>query len=520
MSKHNSKDFNLISSTMAITIAMLLSKILSFVRDMVQANYLGASEISDAILLSTSLLMTLSTFVRSPFQASYLPFATDAYYSEEKSKKEFFGSIYLFAVSVGLVLMVIEFVFMKPILAIVVPGFTDDTRSFLYDLLLIELPVIPLSMIASVNDGNLKVYNKFGISEISNAILAFFLIGYFIIFKSSISILTLGVCVVSSYVCVFILRTLVLRHAGLRVTFKLDWWKRKEILAILKAMVPFILATCAKELNSLIDKAVASLLRAGSITIQSYASKLTITETGLIATAISMVIFSQAAKQFSKGDNAGLKKIIVDGMKFVNTVMIPCCLLTIILKNEIIQVLFGRGEFTAEDVVLTANTMMIYSIGMIGAGFDEVLTRAMHATRHRKFPAIVSTISVFANTLLNFLVYKSFGVYGLAAASSLVSILKAPIYYIYVNRKLVKFDHNDKILQDFGKNLLVCILACAIVIGLKVLFGSMIDNPLVALIIWGVAGVCLCFIGLLFIKNEYAYKIFGKFRNLLKGRKK
>lgn len=42
---------------------------------------------------------------------------------------------------------------------------------------------------------------------------------------------------------------------------------------------------------------------------------------------------------------------------------------TILYRYEIISVLFGRGAFTQENVRLTANTMMIYAAGMLGAGY-------------------------------------------------------------------------------------------------------------------------------------------------------
>lgn len=57
-------------------------------------------------------------------------------------------------------------------------------------------------------------------------------------------------------------------------------------------MLPSMLAGCVKQVNALVDRVVASLLDSGSVTIQSYASKMTVTEVGLISTAVSMVIFA------------------------------------------------------------------------------------------------------------------------------------------------------------------------------------------------------------------------------------
>ena len=70
---------SLVKSSLAITVVLLLSKTLSFVRDMLLANYLGASELSDVFLASSGVLFLFTSFVLSPFSVAYLPIATEHY---------------------------------------------------------------------------------------------------------------------------------------------------------------------------------------------------------------------------------------------------------------------------------------------------------------------------------------------------------------------------------------------------------------------------------------------------------
>lgn len=509
------KQISLVKSSLTITAIMLIAKLISFARDMVMANYLGATELSDVILLSTSLLMAITSFVRSPFQAAYLPIATDVFILEkdEKKKGQFFGSVYGCAVIVGIIISAVIGLLLSDIVKVLAPGLSEEGKSTLLTLMRIEIPVIIFSFLAAVNDGNLKLLNRFGISEISAAILASVYIVYFFVVGESVSVTVLGIVVVSAYLLIFIFRYYVVVNGGIHYKWRFQFWKESNLKKIFFAMIPFFLATCATELNVIVDKAVASMLSPGSITMQSYASKITVTEVGLIATAISMVIYTQVAKDNTNENKNALHKTVVSGISFVNTVMLPCCAFTVIFSYEIIKVLFGRGEFTIDSIMITANTMVIYAIGMFGAGMEEIFTRTMHATKHRKYPATVSIITVFLNTGLNLLLYRKFGIYGLAAASSFVLLIRVPLYYYYVNKYIVKFNFWTDIGKDLTKIILSTAVACFAALTVKKLIGNMFHYSILVLLIGGVIGGCTYFAILLLLKNSFAIRAINKLLN-------
>ena len=52
----NNRSSSLVKSSLAITVVLLAAKVLGFARDMLLANYLGASELSDVFLSSSNVL--------------------------------------------------------------------------------------------------------------------------------------------------------------------------------------------------------------------------------------------------------------------------------------------------------------------------------------------------------------------------------------------------------------------------------------------------------------------------------
>ena len=180
-----------------------------------------------------------------------------------------------------------------------------------------------------------------------------------------------------------------------------------------------------------------------------------------------MVIFAQASRLSAEHDTGGLEELVSSGLKFVSFLVIPCCVGTILYRYEIISVLFGRGAFTQENVRLTANTMMIYAVGMLGTGIQDVLSRTMHATKHRKFPAMLGAGSVLLNTVLNLLLYRPFGVYGLAAASSAALLLKIPFYAVYTHRRVVPFTDGRGIVKSTFLTTALAFAACFLSLPVK-----------------------------------------------------
>lgn len=470
----NNRSASLVKSSLAITVVLLLSKILSFARDMLLANYLGASELSDVFLASSGVLFLFTSFVRSPFATSYLPIATEHYlHDSEQGRSPFFGKIYGVALALGTIFLLAMLLFLRPLVELMVPGFSPEAKAQLTNLLFLQLPVVLFVMVSIVVFGNLQVLGHLSLVETSNGVIALVYVLYLLLFRHHITAAGLGLSTVAAYGASLFAYMAAAARGGIPLRLRRFSRKDPEIQEILLATLPFMLVSCTSQINSMVDRIVASLLDSGSVTIQSYASKMTVTEVGLISTAVSMVIFAQASRLSAEHDTGGLEELVSSGLKFVSFLVIPCCVGTILYRYEIITVLFGRGTFTQENVRLTANTMMIYAVGMLGTGIQDVLSRTMHATKHRKFPAMLGAGSMLLNAVLNLLLYRPFGVYGLAAASSAVLLLKIPFYAVYTHRRVIPFTDGRGIVKSIFLTTALAFAACLLSFPVK---GLVLDH--------------------------------------------
>ena len=154
--------------------------------------------------------------------------------------------------------------------------------------------------------------------------------------------------------------------------------------------------------------------------------------------------------------------------------------------------------------MVTANTMMIYAIGILGAGIEAVLLYTMYATKHRKFPTVVSIVSIVANVILNILLYKPFGIYGLAFASSVVALVKIPFYIIYVNKNIISFVGDSSIWVNLVKVFLSSLVMLCVGMKLCDFISTIEQSSIVCLSVSGIVSISVLFVMLVILKNEYA----------------
>ena len=93
------------------------------------------------------------------------------------------------------------------------------------------------------------------------------------------------------------------------------------------------------------------------------------------------------------------------------------------LKEEIIQLAYGRGQFDAAAVNVTQGLLGFYCIGIMFMGLRETVSKVFNSMGDTKTTAINATIGVVLNIVLNVTLPFVMGVNGLALATSICAIV-------------------------------------------------------------------------------------------------
>lgn len=93
------------------------------------------------------------------------------------------------------------------------------------------------------------------------------------------------------------------------------------------------------------------------------------------------------------------------------------------LKNEIIWLLFEKGNFTRSDTLISANVFAMYMVGLLPFGLCRVFSLWLYAHKKQGKAASISAISLCFGVVCSLILMQFFQAQGLALAGSLSGVL-------------------------------------------------------------------------------------------------
>lgn len=221
----------------------------------------------------------------------------------------------------------------------------------------------------------------------------------------------------------------------------------KEHKAVLKELwelaLPGLIAGSALQLSMLIDKSLAILISANALPSLSYSERIVYLPVGVFALSVGSVLMADMSRSAASGKFDEMLDSLQFSMRHVIFCCLPMSIFVIFFKTEIIEALFLRGNFTINDMNETAWAMLFYCMGIPFFCSIKVLTPAFFARKDMKTPMKISMIAITFNIILNLLLMWKMKQGGLALATVLSSVLNNTLLIIYLNRSGLKLNWNE-----------------------------------------------------------------------------
>ena len=106
----------------------------------------------------------------------------------------------------------------------------------------------------------------------------------------------------------------------------------------------------------------------------------------------------------------------------------------ILLSQPIVSIIFERNAFTPENTEIVYRVQQMYILQIPFYVMGMVMNRYLTAINKNNFLVVTSTISLILNIVLNYFLIRTIGLYGLALATSLVSLVNTMIIYLYIKK--------------------------------------------------------------------------------------
>ena len=431
----------LLKSGMIVSFMTLLSRILGVIRDIVMANYLGASWISDVYFIAQKIPNFLRRlFAEGAFSQAFVPVL-----SEYQTNKEIQEVKKLIADTAGTLSVILFFVVIigvvgSPVLVTLFgPGFVGKTEQFeLASLLLkITFPYILFISITGLCGSVLNSIGRFAVPAFTPVLLNICIISAAILYSSAAPnklAMALAWGIFFAGIIQLLFQLPFLWKEGLLL--KPKWgWGSPGVQKILALMLPTMFGVSVAQINLLLDTVLASLLQEGSVTWLFYSARMLEFPLGIFAIAISTVILPTLSKQHVGQDSQSFNRTLNWGLRLVCMIGIPATIGLVMMAEPIILTVFQRGEFTVESANFTAQGLRAYIVGLLGFMLIKVLATGFFSRQDTKTPVKVGVIAMAVNMVFNLLLFFPLAHVGLALATAISATVNASLLFIMLRKK-------------------------------------------------------------------------------------
>lgn len=431
----------LLRSTSVVSGMTLISRILGLVRDVVFARFFGATIVMDAFIVANRIPNMLRRFfAEGAFSQGFVPvMARYRADHQHEDAREFIDAV---AGTLGLILFVVTLigVIAAPLLVLVVaPGFVgDDGRFELATLMLrFTFPYLLFVSLTAFAGGVLNTYGKFAAPAFTPVILNVVLIGFALWLSPQLAepgmALAYAVFVAGVIQLLFQIPFL----SKLNAVPRPRWKPRHDgVKRVGRLMLPAIFGSSVAQINVLLGGIIASLLGVGKISLLYYSDRLMEFPLGLFGIALATVTLPYLSRQAATNSMEEFSKILDWSMKLICLIAVPAAIGLIVLAEPLVATIFYGGEFSRQDVELSALSLQAFAIGLIGFSFVKILAPAYFAREDTTTPVRIGLLALLVNFALSIvfaLVLTQIGFVGthagLALAISIAAVVNGWLLY-------------------------------------------------------------------------------------------
>ncbi len=505
-----------------IAVVTIVSKLIGFVRDIVIANYYGASLVSDAYYYAyqiPSLSLILLGGVGGPFHS-----ATVAIFSKlipnlkekpPEAANRLFSTFMNATIILFTVLSVLIFLFPKQIMGIIISGGSSQMVSLAAQHLRIMVPLLVIGGVAGIYYGILIIYKQFMLPNLSPILMSVAIITAVIAAPSDSKGYVLAWATTAGAVLQLIVQYPNIKRLGYKLKPVFEFTNNPEFKQIGELLFPAVLSSTVGQIHIYVDMFFTSSISEGAWTAIGYANRIFQFPVGILVTAFLVPLFPIFARLVADKDFDGIRNYFNKGVGVLFFGAIPIIIGIFVVGMDAVRLVFEHGAFDKSATFMVTEALWFLSVSIIPYVFRDSITRVYYSFNDSKTPFVVAFSSIILKILLNwiFIIQLRMGIGGVMLSTSLVTLFNACVLGILIYKK-IRLNY-----AVLFKNLLKMLVAGVITFGVCYYAASEYDKfvnlakiPFETIKIILIAIVCLGVylpLNLLF-KMEYASELYNR----------
>jgi putative peptidoglycan lipid II flippase len=457
---------SLFAGTLSLGTAQLLSLGLGFVQLTYFIYVFGSTKRTDALFIAQTVPYFLSLLFNQSFVHLCVP--TFLHIREQMGDQEAwkFASTLITLGACALLLLATFAVALAPlVVALLAPGFAREDRQLAAALLRWLSILMCINGLCGIPRALYFSYRTYAVPAVALLFPSLCIIGGIFLFHKQLGIYSFVVGAITGALLQFTVLVLFLNVGERRLMFHVSKWHQglREFFPLLRT---HFMILGMHNVNMVVDRSFASTLGAASVSALDYANTMAEAPLGWMrstfGTTIVPILSSHAARQELEPFRQQIRRFLGLAVFLV----LPAVILLMTLAGPLVRALFQRGAFRVEDARLVSMTLFCYSLGLVPAVANAVLSAGLFSLKDLASLFRVSCIVFVLNLLLDYVLMRMMGVAGLALATALIMASRLILFHILLEARVgslkisqITFSLLKTVAAGIGMGILVVLLA-------------------------------------------------------------
>jgi putative peptidoglycan lipid II flippase len=405
----------------AVTVALMTAfvKVAAVVKELVVAWRFGTGDELDAFLIALVVPSFIINVVAGSFNAALIP--TYVRVKEQQGLKEaqkLFSGVMVWSLGLLGITTIVMLVTAPVYLPLIASGFDLQKLDLTLHLLWAIAPIILLSGILNIWSAVLNAGERFALAALCPIVVPAITISLLLGFGSW-GIFALAAGLVCGAIAEMIILGVALHRQ--KISLRPKWYQfdanLRQVAGQYAPMTAGAFLFCS---TSLVDQSMAAMLSPGSVAALNYGNRVIALPITLITTALSTAVIPYFSKMVSRQDWTGVLHTLKKYLRLIFIVTVLITGIILVFSQPIVQIVFQRGSFTAEDTNLVAQIQACYALQIPFYIANILVVRMISALLLNYILMYENIVNLIANIFLNYVFMQKIGITGIALSTSCV----------------------------------------------------------------------------------------------------
>ncbi len=412
-----------------VTLGILASRLVGFVRQRFVAHYLGTSPEADAVGAAFRIgNLTQNLLGEGTLSASFIPVYVKLRLTGDGAATRFARAALGLLLPAAAALTVLGVAFAPALAGVIAPGFDDSRASLAVELVRVLFPMTALLVLGAWALGVLTSHRRFLLPYAAPVVWSLTQIAALVVAGTAMGLGPEGVARSVAWGA--------LAGAALQVLVMLI-----PVRKLLGSVVPSfdsnapglreavrnipgaLVGRGVIQISGLVDTMLASFLGAGAVATLGYAQTIYLLPMAVLGTGEAAAALPDLAERAGGGEaeKTALRRSIGRSLSRVLTLGLPAAAVFAALATEVTTLLFRGGSFGATSTSEVAYVLAFYAIGLPANAASRVVSVSSYALGDTTSPARFAIVRVVVSTVVAAVAMRVIGVAGVVLGAAVAA---------------------------------------------------------------------------------------------------